>query len=253
MRILIVDDEGSLLATLAANLELEGFEVVEAEDAFRAVELVEQQHFDLVLTDIRMPGMNGVELFRTIRATHPKMPVILMTGFAMEALIDEAIQEGVFAVLPKPFEIEHIIAALSRAVSRPMVLLLDDLEDAEPTSNELREVGLACCIVRNEEGALVAVKNESVDVVLLNVGIPGMNGVELAKQILSFDASIAIIAISSDSVSDLFRNVAALGAFACLVKPLDKNQLVRVIANARGRRAPRLRASHRVAQAGGDR
>src|SRR4051812_20372347 len=120
MRILIVDDEGSLLLTLVANLELEGFDVVGAQDPAVALRLVAEQHFDLVLTDIRMPGMTGIALFRAIRSIGADMPVILMTAFAAESLIDEAVQEGVFAVLPKPFDIEHVIFALSRALSRPM-------------------------------------------------------------------------------------------------------------------------------------
>ena len=95
MRVLIVDDERSLLLTLVANLELEGFEVVAASDGARALELVREQRFDLLLTDVRMPGMNGVDLFRQIRRVCPQMPVILMTAYAVETLIDEAIQEEI--------------------------------------------------------------------------------------------------------------------------------------------------------------
>src|SRR5262245_3608826 len=98
MRILIVDDEGSLLLTLLANLELEGFDVVGAHDAGAALQLLHEQSFDLVLTDIRMPGMSGLELYRAIRSLRPDMPVIMMTAFAAETLIEQAIQEGVFAV-----------------------------------------------------------------------------------------------------------------------------------------------------------
>src|SRR5512140_1747134 len=105
VRVLIVDDESSLLMTLAANLELEGFDVVEASTPQRALELVRSQHFDLVLSDIRMPGMSGVDLFHAIRATHPQMPVILMTAFALEAMVRDAIEHGVYTVLAKPFEI----------------------------------------------------------------------------------------------------------------------------------------------------
>ena len=62
--ILVVDDEESLRITLAANLELSGFEVVEAANGTQALEILENRAFDVVLSDIRMPGMNGVELFQ---------------------------------------------------------------------------------------------------------------------------------------------------------------------------------------------
>src|SRR5271166_5091781 len=100
MRILLVDDEQSLLMTLAANLELDGLDVTTAESGQRALELFESEPFDLVLSDIRMPGMNGVDLFRRIRAQRPECPVVLMTAFALEGLVQEAIAEGVFTVLP---------------------------------------------------------------------------------------------------------------------------------------------------------
>src|SRR5687768_8603866 len=100
MRVLLVDDEGSILLTLAANLELEGFEVECANSGAQALDLIERQHFDLVLSDVRMPGMNGVDLFRRIRSKNTDIPVLLMTGFAIETLLEDAINEGVFAVLP---------------------------------------------------------------------------------------------------------------------------------------------------------
>jgi CheY-like chemotaxis protein len=125
MRILVVDDEPGLLMTLAANLELEGFEVVAAESGARALDLFEQGAFDLVLSDIRMPGMNGVDLFRTLRSKQHGVPVVLMTAFALEGLVQEAIREGAFTVLPKPFDLDHVVGALTRAAKSPVVLLVD--------------------------------------------------------------------------------------------------------------------------------
>src|SRR5690349_8933993 len=121
-KILVVDDEQSMRMTVAANLELEGFEVMDAENAEKALALIKAQKFDLVLSDVRMPGMNGVELFRLVHQLQPELPVILMTAFALEGLVQEAMREGAFTLLPKPFEIEHLVAALSSAVRGPMVL-----------------------------------------------------------------------------------------------------------------------------------
>ncbi|HUS67503.1 MAG TPA: response regulator, partial [Kofleriaceae bacterium] len=76
--VLLVDDEEGLRTTLAANLELDGFDVVEAADGIEALAHARRRAFDLVVTDIRMPGMNGVDLFRAIRGLHPRVPVVLM-------------------------------------------------------------------------------------------------------------------------------------------------------------------------------
>jgi DNA-binding NtrC family response regulator len=244
MRILIVDDEGSLLVTLVANLELEGFDVVGAPDASSALRLVGEEHFDLVLTDIRMPGMSGLELFRAIRSMRPDMPVILMTAFAAETLIDQAVQEGVFAVLPKPFDIEHVIFALSRALSRPMVLLVDEPDEVRPLAEALRAVGLASCISSGHETSVVAVKEAPADVVLVNVEALA-DGPALVETILRLDASIAVIATSGNAVPELFRKVAELGAFACLLKPLEPKRLVELVARARARPQSLLRRPSR--------
>lgn len=244
MRILIVDDEGSLLVTLVANLELEGFDVVGAQDASEALRFVRDQHFDLVLTDIRMPGMSGVELFRAIRSVRPDMPVILMTAFAAETLIDQAVQEGVFAVLPKPFDIEHVIFALSRALSRPMVLLVDDPDEVRPLAEALHTAGLASCITTNHQTSLSAVHEAPADVVLVNMEALA-DGPALVESILRADPSIAVIATSSSAVPELFRKVAELGAFACLLKPLEPRRLVQLVARARARPRSLLRRPSR--------
>jgi DNA-binding NtrC family response regulator len=239
MRILIVDDEGSLLVTLVANLELEGFEVIGVQDALSALQLVREQRFDLVLTDIRMPGMSGVELFRAVRSLRPDMPVLLMTAFAAETLIEEAIQEGVFAVLPKPFDIEHVIFALMRALRDPMVLVLDDADDAAPIAEALRGVGLAACVTPNHEATVRAIQQRRADVVLVNVAMPS-SGPALVEQILGVDPSIAVIAISSRSAPELFHRVAELGAFACLIKPLEATRVVQLVARARALPQPAI-------------
>jgi DNA-binding NtrC family response regulator len=241
MRILIVDDEGSLLVTLVANLELEGFEVTGVQDAVSALQLVREQQFDLVLTDIRMPGMSGVELFRAIRIVHPDLPVLLMTAFAAETLVEEAIQEGVFAVLPKPFDIEHVIFALLRALRRPVVLFVDDAEDATPVAEALRSVGLGTSVTPTPEATVRAIQEHRADVVLVNVALPS-SGPALVEQILTVDPSIAVIAISSGSAPELFHKVAELGAFACLIKPLNAARVVQLVARARALPYPPLSA-----------
>ena len=114
-RILLVDDEDSLRITLAANLELEGYEVSEAASGEEALELAEQKPFDIVLSDIRMPGMNGVELFRALKVKMPSVPCVLMSAFSLEELVSSALAEGVFTLLPKPFDIQAALTILTKA------------------------------------------------------------------------------------------------------------------------------------------
>ena len=117
--ILLVDDDRSLLTTLAENLKLEGYTVAEAESAERAIELAAGTEFHVVITDIRMKGMDGVELFHSLRGMGMHMPVVLMTGFAIEAAVEGAVASGAFAVLVKPFDIALLLKTIADALRGP--------------------------------------------------------------------------------------------------------------------------------------
>lgn len=237
MRILVVDDERSLRITLAANLELEGFEVDMAEDAQAALERVRARAFDLVLTDIRMPGMNGVELFHEIRQLRPGLPVVLMTGFALEGLVDQALANGAFAVLPKPFTIEQVVATLASAAQRPVVLVVDGA-GAEPTAEALCALGVAAEAAVDEPSALRAIREHRVDVCVLDLDEAGRKAsLDLAARLLSCEPSLVLIALTGGAAADMIRRAVALGARACLARPVQPADLARAIARARG--APR--------------
>lgn len=237
MRILVVDDESSLLMTLTANLELEGFDVVGADSAAQALELMAAQQFDLVLTDIRMPGMSGVELFRHVRDRQPDLPVVLMTAFALEGLVDEAIRSGAFTVLAKPFDVDHMVATLSRALKGPLVLVVDDApEQAETTATVMRQAGLRAKAVFDAETALQTLRDGNVDICVIDLVMPDMNGPELIDRIKAIDPSISFIAVSGHNVPEMMQRMAQRGAFACIQKPFDPRLLMASIARARGRR-----------------
>jgi DNA-binding NtrC family response regulator len=234
MRLLIVDDEESLAVTLQANLELDGFEVDLAAGGSAALTLLEMQPYDLMLSDIKMPGMDGVELFRHARLARPAMPVILMTGFAMEALVMQAINEGVFTVFPKPFDIRHLETVLNRALRRPVVLVVDDAgSDAERTAAALRECGVRAHAVGDAAIAVQVVKRDAVDVCVLDLMLANHGGVALLEEMRQAEPGIMFIAVSGFDVPGLMTRAMALGTVACMRKPLETRELLHAIARAR--------------------
>lgn len=234
-RVLLVDDEESLRITLAANLELEGFEVVEASSGEEALSAAQGQSFDIVLTDIRMPGMNGIELFRRLKAANPHLPVVLMTAFANEDLVDDGLRNGAFTLLSKPFDLDHAARVLSRASRNPVVLVIDDEQPvAESAAAALSAAGLRACAVLDGQKALQRIASGDVDVCVVDLVMPGMDGAELVDRLKKLDASVAVIAVSGHSVPEMLGRVAAAGAFRCMQKPLAPEELVHTIARARG-------------------
>lgn len=117
--LLIVDDEVTLLHTLAANLAFEGFEVTTAESGAEALELAQRQDFAVVLTDARMPVLNGFELCAALRALRPELPVLIMTADPPEEVERERREAGATTVLSKPFAIEALAQTLRQAARPP--------------------------------------------------------------------------------------------------------------------------------------
>jgi CheY-like chemotaxis protein len=235
-RVLLVDDEGPLRVTLAANLELEGFEVIEAASGEEALDLAERKPFDLVLTDIRMPGMSGVDLFRALRKRDVKAPVVLMTAFALEGLIQEALGEGAFTILPKPFEVAHVVRTLSRAAREPLVLVVDDTASVTTSTVEaLRATGIRCEPASSGEEALRLVGERDIDVCVVDMVLPTMSGSDVVEQLRREHPEVTLIAVSGHQVPEMIRKVLSLGADTFLNKPFAFPELIRAIAHARGR------------------
>jgi len=113
--ILIVDDEQSILDTLRILLKNEGFEVVTAQGGKAGLEQIAASAPDIVLTDIKMPGVTGIEILAAVKAQDPETPVILMTAQASLQSAIQAVNEGAFHYVQKPFSNDEIIALCRRA------------------------------------------------------------------------------------------------------------------------------------------
>jgi two-component system response regulator HydG len=117
-RILVVDDEPNARTALAEILREDGFAVETAADGFKALARFEEEPADLVLTDLKMPGMDGVELLRKLRQTDTDLPVVLMTAFGAVETAVSAMREGAADYLTKPLNTDELVLVLDRALER---------------------------------------------------------------------------------------------------------------------------------------
>jgi DNA-binding NtrC family response regulator len=115
LRVLIVDDEEDLVSTMAERLELRGFEVETATSGTDALAHVGKSDFSVLLVDVKMPGVGGLELMAEIKRDHPDLPVILFTGHTSVADAERGIQEGAFGYLMKPIDIDRLIEEIRNA------------------------------------------------------------------------------------------------------------------------------------------
>lgn len=116
--ILVVDDDRSALEPLSDFLEMEGYRVLRTASGQEALNILQDQPVDLVLTDLRMPDVDGLDVLAESRRLHPETPVIVMTAFAsMETTID-AIQKGAYDYISKPFKLNHVRVVIRRALDQ---------------------------------------------------------------------------------------------------------------------------------------
>lgn len=115
-RVLVADDEASIRELLTRTLALAEYDVVTAGDAQSAIAQLRSQSFDLFITDLRMPGTDGLSLVREVKRLKPELPVIIITGYSNESSAIEAVNLGVGGYLTKPFRVPQVLAAAARAL-----------------------------------------------------------------------------------------------------------------------------------------
>ncbi len=115
IRVLLVDDETSFVETLAKRLTIRRFEVMTASSAAEALDTLDREQVDVAVVDVRMAGTNGIEATRAIRARHPSVEVILLTGHASIEASLEGLSIGAFDYLLKPVSIDELIFKIEDA------------------------------------------------------------------------------------------------------------------------------------------
>jgi len=114
-KVLVVDDDAGIRETMADILALEGYEVTLAADGEEAIAIAQRERFDVALLDIRMPKMDGVETLKILKNMAPEIRVIMITGFEVGDLADEALEFGAEAVFRKPLDVATFLPVLLAA------------------------------------------------------------------------------------------------------------------------------------------
>jgi CheY-like chemotaxis protein len=145
-KVLVVDDDPVVGKSFDRVLTAKGYNVITAHDAAEALERMREGEVDLVVTDIRMPGMNGLELAETVKASRPWTPVLIVTGYGNDADEARAKAAGVSAFLHKPLSPEMIEGSTERALAAPLAaaesvpMAAPRIEpEAEPQAAPVRE------------------------------------------------------------------------------------------------------------------
>ena len=118
VRILVIDDEAAIRDSLKMTLEYEGYEFIGAATGQEGLALVEREAPDLVLLDVKMPGMDGLEVLDRLRAMNDALPVVVVSGHGTISTAVEATKKGAFDFIEKPFASERVLVSLSNALDQ---------------------------------------------------------------------------------------------------------------------------------------
>ncbi|MEE8399021.1 MAG: response regulator [Desulfobacterales bacterium] len=236
-KVLIVDDEEEIIRRLGRILTKEGFEVVSAADGREGLDVFKRETPGLVITDVAMPEINGIELLHRIKKISPETEVIVVTGHGDYDMAIQVLRENALDYLKKPVDLDELLVAVGRyleksgalkdELARPNVLLLDDDEDARNSmSRYLKKEGYRVFDGADGEGGLEIFLTERIDVIVTDVMMPKMDGLALLEEIKKAPGETAVILITGYGNEEMVINAMREGVDNFLSKPVDIEHLV---------------------------
>jgi two-component system response regulator HydG len=231
LRILIVDDDRRMTRTLADILTMVGHEAVETWSGPEALEKVRTQAFDCVLTDVRMPEMDGVELSQQLRQVQPGLPVVLMTAYAADEIIRKGLEDGIVGVFDKPVNMNQLLGFFtSLAKKRAIAIVDDDPAFCKTLGDILTQRGFSVAQVTNPYTDVEAMAGDA-QVVLLDLKLNGISGLDVLREIRRRYPGLPVLLVTGyrQEMAAVIQSALEINAFACLYKPLEIPALLQML------------------------
>ena len=240
--VLIVDDDVRMTHTLADILTVKGYQPVEAWSAEQALEMVRAEVFDCILSDIRMPGISGVELHRELRRIMPGAPVVLMTAYAAEDLIRQGLADGVIGAFDKPIDIGlllDLLSSLSRM--RALAVVDDDPAFCRTLCDILEHRGYQVSKIIDPHTDVEQMVGDA-QFMLLDMKLNHINGLGVLQKIRARYPALPVVLITGyrQEMASAVQKALELGAYACLYKPLAIPELLQKLGDIRAERLKRV-------------
>ncbi len=231
-RVLVVDDEARIRELLVETLEAIGYQSYGASGGGEALDKLRAEQFDLVISDIIMPGMSGLELLTHIQKRHRGIPVVIITGNAYKEIAETAEKAGAAAFLAKPFRISHIEQVMEEALSKKkdsaaVLVVDDDPAFLDFLADSLKSKGYAPLKAQNARQALELAVRHPVRFALVDYNLPDMNAVELLELLKQDNPYLPVALLSGAEISEQAKRPGQFQLW--LQKPLELSQLFRAL------------------------
>ncbi len=228
-RILVVDDDEDICRNLTDILTDLGYHVDSANDGLSALELVRQRPYDVALLDYKMPGMDGLTLYREIKKQRAGTVSLLVTAYANPTTAEAALTAGAWKVVAKPVDFRKLLGFVDEAIGQPLVLVVDDDEDLCTTLWDLfRDRGYRVSLAHGGHEAAEQLRDTRYKVVLIDLRIPDGNGGDVFRMVREANPEARTILITGhrSEMDELIDQILAEGADAVCYKPFDVPELL---------------------------
>jgi two-component system, NtrC family, response regulator HydG len=217
--ILVVDDEVDTCRNLSDILTDLGYHVDVAHDGPSALDLVRRGSYDVALLDLKMPGMDGLTLYREIKKLRAGTVALIVSAYASSAVAEEALGAGAWQVLPKPVDFPRLLGLVNEALDHDLCASLWDV---------LRQQGYRVALAHDERAAEEQLHNKSYRVVLIDMKLPIGDGSRVFQLVrrANPEARTVVITGHRSEVDELVRKVVDEGADAVCYKPFDIPRLL---------------------------
>lgn len=230
--ILIVDDEVDTCRNLSDILTDLGYQVEIAHNGFAALDLVRQKHFDVALLDLKMPGMDGLTLYREIKKVSAGTVAVVVSAYATNETTAEALAAGAWHVLPKPVDFNKLLPLVDEAVGQPLVMVIDDDPDlCAALWDVLRERGYRVAVAHSEREAAEQLANRAYKAALIDMKLSEGNGASVFRLVRQTNPGARIVMITGfrAEMDQLLQQVLNEGADAVCYKPFDMPRLLKTL------------------------
>lgn len=233
-KILVVDDDLRMREMLYDLLSRKGYKMLTAPGGQEAIEIIRKENPDLVLLDVKMPEIDGIETLKKVRGLGIKSKIVMLTGKDDVKLENEARLNGASGFLRKQLDLTVISKAVDEILAEKLefgkeekgiLVVDDDPEICNLLEKFLTKKGYNPITATSGEEALEKVKKEKPIIVLLDVKMPGMDGLMTLKRIREIDEQIGVIMITGVGNASIGEEAMNTGAYDYIMKPFDLNYL----------------------------
>jgi DNA-binding response OmpR family regulator len=228
-RILVVDDDTDICQNLRDILTDLGYHVDCAFDGLAALKLIQGRPYDVALLDLKMPGMDGLTLYREIKKHRAGTVSLLVTAYASPATAAEAISAGAWKVVAKPVDPRVLLTLVDEALDQPLVLIVDDDRELCATLWDLlRERGYRVSLAHDVREAVDQLRETAFKVVLIDMRMPDGNGDDVFRKVREANRQARTLLITGHrfETDQLIGRMISEGADGVCYKPFNVPELL---------------------------